>query len=185
MKDFHPLPHFTGSAWQGGSKLPDENLGWVTLTAEGGHVGNDLQHAAIRRWRSPRDGTISITGTLKHESDKGDGVRAQVASSRAGELGQWLVHNCKESIKVEGIDIKRGDTIDFVTDCYMTVDSDSFILSPVIKMTKADSNSATGSLPDWNAKADFSGPKEPFKPLDPWEKYAQVLLMSNELVFVD
>jgi hypothetical protein len=143
------------------------------------------QHAAIRRWRSPRDGTITITGTLRHESDKGDGVRAQVVSSRAGKLGRWLVHNGKESINVEGIDIKRGDTIDFVTDCYMTVDSDSFIWSPVIKMTKADSNSTTGSLPEWVAKADFSGPKEPLKPLSPWEKYAQVLLMSNELVFVD
>jgi hypothetical protein len=84
VKDFHPLPHFTGSAWQGGPKLPDENLGWVTLNAEGGHVGNDLQHAAIRRWRSPRDGIITITGMLKHESDKGDGVRTRVVSSRAG-----------------------------------------------------------------------------------------------------
>ena len=72
-----------------------------------------------------------------------------------------------------------------MTDCYKTVDSDSFIWSPVIKMTKADSNSTTGSLPEWIAKSDFSGPKEPLKPLNPWEKYAQVLLMSNELVFVD
>jgi hypothetical protein len=153
------------------------------LNAEGGHVGNDLQHAAIRRWRSPRDGVIAITGTLKHEAESGDGVRARIVSSRTGELGRWQVHKGKETTKVEAIEVRRGDTIDFVTDCYKTVDSDSFVWSPVINMTKMDSTS--GSLPEWNAKADFSGPKAQPKPLNAWERYAQVLLMSNELVFVD
>jgi len=40
---------------------------------------------------------------------------------------------------------------------------------------------------EWSAKADFSGPKKaPEKsPLTSWEKYAQVLLLANELMFVD
>ena len=42
----------------------------------------------------------------------------------------------------------------------------------------------------WDARADFQGPARPpektGKPvLSPWEKYAQVLLLANELVFVD
>ena len=44
LKDFHALPYFSGSAWQGGPHWPDANLGWVQLTAQGGHPGNDLQH---------------------------------------------------------------------------------------------------------------------------------------------
>src|SRR5262249_26955552 len=39
---FTKLPHFTGSAWQGGPTFPDAKLGWVQLTATGGHPGNDL-----------------------------------------------------------------------------------------------------------------------------------------------
>jgi len=33
--------YYTGEAWQGGPDWPDAKLGWVQLTAEGGHTGND------------------------------------------------------------------------------------------------------------------------------------------------
>src|SRR5436190_23318958 len=33
VNEFHALPHFNGSAWQGGEKLPEEKLGWVMLNA--------------------------------------------------------------------------------------------------------------------------------------------------------
>jgi hypothetical protein len=183
--NFALLPHFAKNAWQGGEALPDEKLGWVMLNKDGGHVGNDLQHSAIRRWVAPRAGLISIDGTLKHESEKGDGVRGRIVSSRRGELGQWIVHNKKESAKIERFEVERGETIDFVTDCYKTVDSDSFLWAPVIKMISGATGSSGNSDTEWSAKADFSGPKEPSRPLTAWEKYAQVLLMSNELVFVD
>ena len=48
----------------------------------------------------------------------------------------------------------------------------------------AASNAATPSVSQ-NGSRDFGGPKDIPKPLTPWERYAQVLLMSNELVFVD
>jgi hypothetical protein len=112
IKGFHPLPHFTGSAWQGGEKLPDEKTGWVLLNATGGHPGNDQEHAAIRRWITPRDGTISVSGTLKHESEAGDGVRGRVVSSRLGVRGDWMVHHDKKPAVVEKIEVKRGDTVE-------------------------------------------------------------------------
>ena len=31
---FEPIPHFTGTAWQGGPKWPDSDLGWVSLTLQ-------------------------------------------------------------------------------------------------------------------------------------------------------
>ena len=38
----------------------------------------------------------------------------------------------------------------------------------------------------WDAAADFGGPPAPTpEPLEPWEAYAQVLLASNEFLFVD
>src|SRR6185436_12622739 len=110
VKEFRALPHFTGSAWQGGAKLPDEKLGWVTLNAEGGHVGNDLKHAAIRRWTAPRDGIISIKGRLNHAEEKGDGVRARIVASRSGVLGEWTAHSNKATTSVERVEVKRGDT---------------------------------------------------------------------------
>src|SRR5207249_752136 len=61
LKAFQKLPTYTKYGWQGSTNLPDAKLGWVMLSAEGGHPGNDLQHAAVRRWRAPQDGTISIS----------------------------------------------------------------------------------------------------------------------------
>jgi hypothetical protein len=185
VKGFHPLPHFTGSAWQGGEKLPDEKTGWVLLNATGGHPGNDQEHAAIRRWITPRDGTISVSGTLKHESEAGDGVRGRVVSSRLGVRGDWMVHHDKKPAVVEKIEVKRGDTIDFVVDCRAGPDSDSFSWTPKIQLASPDPDTYAALTKTWDAKDDFGGPKETPRPLDAWEKFAQVLLLSNELVFVD
>jgi len=53
MKSFTKLPTFTGNAYQGGKALPDARLGWCLITAQGGHAGNDLEHAVVRRVPAP------------------------------------------------------------------------------------------------------------------------------------
>src|SRR6185503_1523708 len=75
LKTFAPLHYFTGSAWQGTAAWPGGETGWAQLTAEGGHPGNTRAHACVRRWIAPRDVTVNIAGTLKHEPEQGDGVR--------------------------------------------------------------------------------------------------------------
>ena len=187
VKSFVPLPHFVDESWQGGPKWPDEKLGWVRLTAEGGHAGNDLQHAAIRRWTAPHDGVVSVSGTLAHEHKEGDGIRGRIVSSRAGSLGSWTLHNDKAETKIESLEVKRGDTIDFVVDFNANLNNDDFKWVPVIKSKEQPTGASSGEYAgEWNAKKDFSGPPEPPpKPLSAWEKYAQVLLLSNEFMFVD
>jgi cytochrome c553 len=187
VEQFTPLPHWTGYAWQGGTNLPDAKLGWVILNADGGHVGNDQNHAAIRRWRAPRDGVVSITGELSHPSVKGDGVRARVVSSRTGLLGEWTARNNQTESKLDRVEVKRGDHLDFVADCRQTVDFDSFHWAPMIKMVSMSGKAATDEAREWNAKADFRGPRKSAekRPLTAWEKYAQVLLLANEVMFVD
>src|ERR1700722_3690889 len=96
VQAFQTLPFFNGHASQGGPALPDPKLGWVILNDAGGHPGNDQQHAAIRRWIAPRDGTITISGTLARPEAKGDGVRGRIVSSQLGLLGKWLAHNNKQ-----------------------------------------------------------------------------------------
>jgi hypothetical protein len=184
VNGFEPLPHFTGQSWQGGRKLPDAKLGWVTLTATGGHPG-DQNHAAIRRWIAPMDATVIISGRLGHDSEKGDGVRARVVAARIGEAGSWTAKNQRVNTDVEKIEVKQGEVIDFVVDCREGLDSDAFTWAPAIKVIRTSAISSSGASVEWNAKLDFAGPQKPFEPLTPWEKYAQVLLMSNELAFVD
>src|SRR5262249_39539676 len=184
VTEFTPLPHWTGYAWQGGTNLPDPKLGWVILNADGGHVGNDQNHAAIRRWRAPRDLVVSIRGELNHPSDKGDGVRARIVSSAQGLLGEWTARHERVATGLDRVAVKRGEWIDFVADCRQSVEFDSFHWAPALH---AEVKPGAGSKPteettEWNAKNDFSGPAKPKerRALSAWEKYAQVLLLANE-----
>ena len=122
---FTKLPHWTGSAWQGGPKLPDPKISWAFLTATGGHPGRPHE-SPIRRWIAPADGTISIVGSLKHSSPNGNGVRGRIVSSRSGLSGEWKAHNKAIDTKVDKIEVKKDDFIDFVTDCIDSHTSDSF-----------------------------------------------------------
>ncbi len=187
IKKFEKLPHFTGEAWQGGAAWPDVKLGWVQLTAEGGHAGNDLQHAAIRRWVAPRDGTVAISGTVAHEHEPGDGIRARIVSSRGGQLASWTLHKEKAAAVMSKIVVQQGDTIDFVVDFNAGLNTDMFKWSPVIKMSAAPTNGAVGELlAEWSDRKEFNGlAAGPTKPMTAWEKFAQVLLLSNEFMFVD
>ena len=176
VKSFTPFPHFTGKAWQGAESFPNAVLGWAQLTAEGGHPGDDRQHACTRRWTAPEDAVISISGELVHEPEAGDGIRAFVVSSRHGELQAMTVHHSREPMSATSIEVKQGDTLDFIVDIRDGLNSDQFLWSPTI--TAADTK--------WNAKEEFSGPlPQTAQPLKPWEQYAHVLLLSNEFSFVD
>jgi hypothetical protein len=210
LKTWTALPHFTGRAWQGGKDLPDPLLGWAILNAQGGHAGNDSQHAVVRRWVAPMDGVVRISGLLKHESEHGDGVRGRIVSSRFGQLAVQTAFHGQAELNAGPVEVQRGDTLDFVTDCRGDVNSDSFLWTPGVRFVPPEVGSdapatalkggvpptgpagrpLSGSLPggktEWNAESDFRGPPsaEP-APLNAWEKFAQVLLLSNELAFAD
>jgi hypothetical protein len=175
VKLFKRLPHFTGSAWQGAAPWPGGETGWAQITADGGHPGNTRTQACIRRWIAPRDATMSVSGTLKHDPEQGDGVRGFIVSSRQGELKAATVHHSKAEMSVTNIMVKAGDTLDFVVDIGGTLNADQFLWAPVIKTDGAK----------WDAKAEFNGPMIPPPLLTAWEQYAQVLLLANEFAFVD
>ena len=73
-----------------------------------------------------------------------------------------------------------GDTIDFVVDCRADVDYDTFNWPVTLRLTPSDERAAQV----WDSTSGFHGPlRSP--PLTRWEELAQVLLMSNEFMFVD
>jgi Protein of unknown function (DUF1553)/Protein of unknown function (DUF1549)/Planctomycete cytochrome C len=181
VQEFHPFPRFVDQRW-GGATLPDSDLGWVHLTARGGHPGQDQKHCAIRRWVSPIAAEIEIHGTLEHPAARGDGIRGWIISSRQGVLREWTVMHDKRQTTIDSIAVQPGETLDFVVDCHKSDDSDGFAWAPVIK-TKQIAGSFTSSVQLWHSANDFSGPPPPR--LTAWEQLAQALLISNEFVFVD
>jgi hypothetical protein len=181
VKSFTRLPHFTGNAWQGGAQLPDPKLGWVTLRADGGHPG-DGQHAVIRRWTAPYAMVVTIQGRLNHPAEAGDGVEAMILSSRGGLLGSWTARHSGVDVTLKGLQVTRGETLDFVVSSRADTNSDSFSWAPTV-----EANGAQAGATRWDAAADFSGPvsAEPRQPLTAWEVYTQALFLTNEFLFID
>ena len=172
---FTPLPHWSGSAWQGGGKIPDPAIGWVHVTAAGGHPSRD--RAAIRRFTAPRDMTVVLTGKVRRSAPGGDGVIARIVSGRQGQLAELLVKPKSEAAPpLERIELKAGDTLDFVVESRGDENSDGFEWQ--VSMRSNDGA-------EFDSKKQFAGPPPKIEPFTSWEKYAQVLLETNEFVFVD
>ncbi|MDP3069188.1 MAG: PSD1 and planctomycete cytochrome C domain-containing protein [Opitutaceae bacterium] len=181
VRDFHPMTVRQDARVSPTAKFPDETFARLSLTATGGHPGRTTAHAAIRRWTAPAKGTVRIEGTLGHANPAGDGVHGRIVLSRTGSLGAWTAHNAKAETKLDAVAVKAGDTIDFVVDSRANANSDSFTWAPSVTFTAtAEMESRT-----WSAKKDFDSTEKPAAPLTRWEELAQVLLLSNEVAFVD
>jgi cytochrome c553 len=181
LKSFTPLPHWTGSQWQGGPSLPDPQLGWVLWNANGGHPGN-AQHAAVLRWTAPRDVSVIVTGTLKHPRSEGDGVMAVVGSNSLGEKARWTAANQSVETFVPTMNFRRGESLDFIVTCRVNENSDSFQWAPKLATIEKRQPIVWDIARDFPKTADGRTAESA---LTPWEQLAQVLLLSNEFQFVD
>jgi hypothetical protein len=171
LKSFNPFGHFTAEAWQGSEFHPDPIFGAAQLKAETGHPGDESKHAVVRRWIAPSNCVVRISGTLSHDAKEGDGIRAYILVGKR-PIASWTLRTQKAETVIEDVSLKAGEAIDFVVACGKDSAHDTFKWAPKV-----------GS---WDAKADFAGPPEPpLKPLDAWAAFAQVLLFSNEFMFID
>jgi len=185
LKTFRPFEYFTGDAWQPIPLLPAFDLGQAHLTADGGEAADDPRLVVVRRWVAPVSGKVGINGTLRHlqaKFSKGDGIRARIVSSQEGELASWTTNGVEAATNLSGIEVKAGDTLDFVVDGRDDSEGDAFAWAPTIETIPAE-----GGKPEpprqWSASSDFRGPQP--VTLSRWEQYAQVLLETNEFAFVE
>ena len=170
---FKPFTETTANAYIGGKKV-----GEAFLSANGGTPTVNPKIGVIRRWTAPKDGRVFISGAIVHNQKEGDGVVARILGSRQGELGNWTVFNGKQDVTIEHVDVKAGDTIDFVVTCGKNAEKDRFNWAPVIRMEDG---------PEWSARAQFALPEKgkKYTPLNSWEKLAQAMFLTNELIYVN
>ncbi len=172
---FTPLPHWTGTQWQCGPKLPDPKLGWVHINAAGGHPSQFI--AAIRRFIAPRDMTLSLAGEIFRPQADGNGVLGRIVTARQGQLAEFDVKPAATvPVSIERIELKAGETLDFIVDSKGNDAGDSFRWRTVLHTTDGVA---------YDAAKQFAGPPPKIQPFTPWERYAQVLLETNEFMFVD
>ncbi len=177
-KDFQKLSNFRNGAWTTDASS-QARLGFVQLNAAGGIPGK-ASVAAIRRWIAPRDGVISISGEL---ATKGAG-QGLVVSSRLGLLNEWQVRSGAVMTTLDNIEVREGDTIDFMVEALPGMRANYFEWAPRVLMARTDAET-TGLTGLWDARENFLLPGTQVKPLATWDKFAQVLLISNEFFFIN
>ena len=151
----------------------------IALSETGGYFANRTHRAATRRWTAPASGTISITGKMSGRASKGAELIAAVISSRHGELQRWKMDREETNADIPMIKVEAGETLDFVVSPTRRTELSSYAWSPVITMGEKA----------WNGKRDFSAAanraRAGGKPLNTWERLAQVMLFGNELIYLN
>lgn len=174
---FSPLPMFSENRWQSTTFPADDAMGYVSLTATGGHPGRSSEHASIRRWTAPSAGRLIVEGQVDRPETKGDGVEAIVVSSRRGVIEKWIVEHGQRATNARVDDVEPGEHIDFVVSCRENDGYDSYNWQATITLTTATERRV------WHTTQGFRGP--PGEPMELWAQLAQAMLMSNEFLYVD
>jgi hypothetical protein len=122
--------------------------------------------------------SIRIRSELKHEPTEGDGIRAFIVSSVGGIHHSVTLHHDDRQFGVDELAVTKGDVVDFVVDIGKGLNNDQYLWKVVIEEVGDGDKTIV-----WDSSADFPPPVSNL--LDGWEQLAQVLLCSNEFMFVD
>jgi hypothetical protein len=176
-KNFAAMNTFNGS-WTAQPVPGDNRIPNVSISGGGGSTHGN--YVVIRRWVAPQDMMISIEGSLSHGNKASDsrGVQGRIIHSRSGSVGgPYTAFRNSMPTKIPKILVRAGDELDFVVDARGGMKPESFSWAPVIK--------TVGSAPtEWNAQKQFGNTMAADR-LTAWEKFAQILLQTNELTFVN
>ena len=104
--------------------------------------------------------------------------RSFVVSSRKGLLQSAKVRSQTSEWSLDSLAVEQGETIDFIVDIGDELHSDQFQWAATITDGAASESGLT-----WKSDQDF--PRYQAAQLSGWEQLAQVLLSSNEFLFVD
>lgn len=150
----------------------------VAINETGGIFANRTKRALVRRWTAPKAGEVSISGKLSRRGKVTGGILATIISSQQGQLAKWNLKSMAQPANLK-ISVEPGETIDFIVSPNSAVALASFQWAPNLTMGDKTWNTAR----DFTAAARQAGPEG--KPLTTWERFAQVLLFGNEMIYLN
>jgi hypothetical protein len=179
LTQFTIFPFAGEGKWQGSATLPDPTLGWTSLHKQGGHTGGNLDRCAVRRWTADVDCRVAVNGVVRHGNEQGDGIRFRIIKPDGGFVADVVAQNSTMPLAVETVEVRAGQSLDFVADCRTNESHDSFNSRILITQMVGGKIQRT-----WNSEDDFRDQPGASR-LNEWAQLAQTLLLTNEFVFVD
>ena len=177
LSGFKHFDFYKDKTWKFKGKFPHPKYEYASLRADGGHPGGNFP--AVQRITIYEKGSISLKGSLKHPNKKGDGVRA-VLFVNGSEVKSWKAHNKTVSTNSDAIEVKSGDIIELAVEPNKNHGFDTYnwkskiLLNTGVEIKEMDMNALFSGKQGRNSKA-----------YGVWDALAQVMLMSNEFLYVD
>ncbi|MEP7337981.1 MAG: PSD1 and planctomycete cytochrome C domain-containing protein [Acidobacteriota bacterium] len=183
LKSFSQHKFFAAGEWRLNANELDPRKSTALLDREGGVPGGGKTNAAIRRWTAPFDGKVTISGTLIHDFEQAcvncDGVEGIIVSSHLGTLGNWPAYLSQAETNVASVEVRRGDTIDFITHGKKNSGGDNFKWHVTIRGIDA----MPTKQGEWDSANGFYSPFN--QPMNTWERYVQALIAAVEFTLID
>lgn len=188
LGEITPFKHFNPQrkAWSPAEKVPTQPWGHLFVQPGSGHPGNIA--ASVMTWTSPFEGTakLRVGGEVKRPSDRGNGVRVLIVSSKTGVLKEQVVAPKGILPVMCDVTVEKGESLHFVVDCIDgSTDSDSYAWTPRIERIGSDGKITLVTKSDTDFCDGDGWPLNRSRPQSSIAQLAQVLLMSNEFMFMD
>jgi len=151
------------------------------LSVDKGMPINYMGSYTVRRWTCSAEGEYQIQNLVKLIKPNYDGINYVVVVN--GKV--HTQNNVKQQYQqnIDKLSFKVGDVVDFMISCNKNIVGDEYTIDISIVQVK-DMDSLIPLT--WNSKKDFKGPvRDIDKELNSWERYAHILLMSNEMIFIN
>ncbi len=165
---------YESTFWQGGET-------WLRVGKDWHHPGD--RGPSVRRFLTPADGTVTITGRVYKAHRDGDGVRVAILHN-----GQRVWQHELEGKDGEGVDpnltvaVKKGDTLRFFVDKRGTITCDTTHWDPVIAYADGQKFQASAAFAakkqgagGWSYEMPADGPAAPGMPRLVWFNAAWAL----------
>jgi hypothetical protein len=180
LSKFFELPTFEKETYK------STNAFFVNLTINktGGELMNNPNIYSIRQWVSPREGLFQANGTFKLKPSKDVVPNVNLFIYKNDRPIKTVnINSYGESpFQIDLNKISFNDKIEFVLVNSSKLEKDYTLLIKIDELK--DENSFTPV--NWNSQSDFRAPiKKIDRELNGWERYAHILLMSNEMIFIN
>ena len=177
LGQFQKFDNYKDKSWKFKGKYPHPKYEYATLNTNGGHPGGNFP--VVRRMSIFEDGEMVLEGSLKHPKEQGDGVKATLFVN-GKQLQSWHSHNNSVNTNSNSFHVNSGDVIEFAVEPGKNHSFDSYTWDKKLKLTVA------GKSKDLDLQDSYSGKQGATSATySVWDALAQVMLMSNEFLYVD
>jgi hypothetical protein len=181
--DLATFPVFADDVWKTGPDVATAPIRWLHVGPGGGHAA--ARHTMVLRWKSTGAGQVRMTGRLERTQKGGSTLAWRIDGNGKPLAEAQLGPDSTADIAGTWIDVKAGDTMDFVL---RAPDGDT---CGNVKWTLRIEGRESGSKPPREV-GDFAkqfprsnDPVPGARPANPWADLVQMLWASNEFHFVD